>query len=448
MSSSVHQPPPTNALEDLIKQMESLRGTIKQQAEPGRKMLRELPPERIASAENLLYYLALRSQDIRPLQDRLTRVGLSSLGRIEPHVLATINAVLRNLYLVSGQKQATHELLNVDTAFDEAAQRLEQNTARLLGEQPEKRRTHIMVTMPIAAADDFLMVHQLLKSGMNCMRINCAHGDPETWSGMIQNLHDAERASGKTCRILMDLGGPKLRLGPMEPVPSSLRIKPQRAANGHVLRPARIWLAPRPAKFPEMTAADAGIGVDTDWLAAIQAGDRVRFRDVRGSRRVWRIREVAADGCWAEAKKTCYLANGTVLHLDDRKGGHGRLTEITDLAPQDSVCLIRTGDVLLLSATDKPGKPAVHDSNGELLNPGKVSLTIPEVYRDVRVGEPIFFDDGRISGIVEKCKSMTLQIRITHTQHPVEKLEGNRGGEFPRYQPGPACTQRQGPPGY
>jgi len=86
---------------------------------------------------------------------------------------------------------------------------------------------------------------------------------------------------------------------------------------------------------------------------------------------------------------------------------------------------------LFVSAKVEPGKPALHDSNGELLNPGKVSLAIPEVYRDVRLGEPIFFDDGRIAGIVEKRDADQLQIRITHTRNPVEKLEGNRGVNLP-----------------
>lgn len=39
------------------------------------------------SAKNLAYYLALRRRDIRPLQNRLSKWGLSSLGRTESKVL-------------------------------------------------------------------------------------------------------------------------------------------------------------------------------------------------------------------------------------------------------------------------------------------------------------------------------------------------------------------------
>ncbi len=54
-----------------------------------------------ASARNLLHYLALRRKDLRPLQLRLAELGLSSLGRAESHVLATVDAVLRALAVLA-----------------------------------------------------------------------------------------------------------------------------------------------------------------------------------------------------------------------------------------------------------------------------------------------------------------------------------------------------------
>ena len=47
------------------------------------------------SLANMRAYLALRRHDIRPLQAALARLGLSSLGRSEGHVLATLEQVLR-----------------------------------------------------------------------------------------------------------------------------------------------------------------------------------------------------------------------------------------------------------------------------------------------------------------------------------------------------------------
>lgn len=431
MTSVAHKTPPAGAIEDLISETESLRKRIEKKSKAGRSALIGLPPERISSAENLLDYLALRSEDIRPLQDKLTRMGLSSLGRIEPHVQATIDAVVHNLGVLAGQAQDANESRAVYSAFNKGSDCLEHNTIRLFGDYPGKRRAYIMVTMPVEAADDYLMVHQLLKSGMDCMRINCAHDYPEIWHRMIETLRNAERSTGLSCRILMDLGGPKLRLGPMEARPAIIKVRPVRSVDGRVIRPARIWLTPTRDIFSEMPAADVTFAIDPGWLAKLKAGDRIRFRDIRGSNRCWRVREVVADGCWAESRKTFYISNGTVLKQWDNEGKAGSKTRITGLQPQDSVCVIREGDILFIAAQVEPGIPAVHDSNGELLNPGRVSLAIPEVYRDVRLGEPIFFDDGRIGGIVEKRDAEQLQIRITHTRKPVEKLEGNRGVNLP-----------------
>jgi len=419
--------PHLDACEDLIRQLESLCRSIEAISETDQLALSELPPDRLQSAENLLHYLALRSRDIRPLQDRLARLGLDSLGRVESHVLPTINAVLNNLYLVSGQRETATGMPDVYSAFSSGEDCLEQNTIKLLGDYPRKRRVHIIVTMSAEAAGDYMAVHQLLKNGMNCMRINCAQDGPATWSRMIRLLRNAERATGHTCRILMDLGGPKLRIGPMESVPAVRKIRPVRAPDGHVVRRARIWLSKANSALSNVPAADICLTVDSDWLGHVHAGDKIRLSDKRGSSRNWRVKEVTVDGCWVEAKKTAYLGNGTVLRLHDSK----RETEIGGLEPRQCVVVIRTGDVLFISVNKDPGKSAIHDVNGELLNPGSVSLPIPEIYRDVRPGESIFFDDGRIAGIIEKRNAEQIQVRITHTRKPVEVLEGNRGVNLP-----------------
>ena len=50
-------------------------------------------PEYRESALNLVHYLALRESDIRELQESLANLGLSSLGRAERDVLASLQVV-------------------------------------------------------------------------------------------------------------------------------------------------------------------------------------------------------------------------------------------------------------------------------------------------------------------------------------------------------------------
>ena len=52
-------------------------------------------PSMRESAFNLVHYLAVRRHDVRALQDELARLGLSSLGRMEAHVMASLHAVLK-----------------------------------------------------------------------------------------------------------------------------------------------------------------------------------------------------------------------------------------------------------------------------------------------------------------------------------------------------------------
>ena len=427
MSITAHRPPPADACENLTRQLLALRSEILHKSAPGSARLSGLTARQLQSAENLLHYLALRSRDLRPLQNELARLGLSSLGRAEAHVMATIDAVLHNLLYMQGKEQPSFNGSDSCLSYDEGTERLDQNTFRLLGRLPEKRRTRIMVTLPAETAEDYLMMHQLLNSGMNCVRINCAHDDAATWRRMIKRLRDAERATGKSCRILMDLGGPKLRTGPMELLPAVLKIRPLRDSHGQVLRPARIWLTTDPARGNEASAADACLVTSAEWLADCKAGDRVLLKDARHSRRRWRIREVTTQGCWAESRKTTYVVNGTVLRLR----GYDRETQIQNLPRRPSTIAVRNREMVILSLDETPGKPALHDENGELLSPGRISLPIAQIYHDVRPGDPVCFDDGRITGIVEKQSAENLQVRITHTRRPEEKLAGDKGINFP-----------------
>src|SRR5262249_14290105 len=104
----------------------------------------------------------------------------------------------------------------------------------------------IMVTISSDEAKRPGLVRELIELGTNCVRINCAHDSPETWIELVKQVRTAEKELERCCRILMDLCGPKLRTGPLEPGPSVLRWRSggsqvRCGARGHgglVLRPA------------------------------------------------------------------------------------------------------------------------------------------------------------------------------------------------------------------
>ena len=90
---------------------------------------------------------------------------------------------------------------------------LAHNTEWLLGPPPSNRTVRIMVTLPSQAATDYLFVRELVVRGMDCARINCAHDDHNTWAGMVSHVRRAVQETGRPCRVLMDLAGPRVRTG-------------------------------------------------------------------------------------------------------------------------------------------------------------------------------------------------------------------------------------------
>jgi pyruvate kinase len=179
------------------------------------------------------------------------------------------------------------------------------------------------VTVPDDAATDPELCHSLVLARMDVARINCAHGGTEEWGAMIQNIRASAEAAGRSCRVLMDLAGQKLRIGA--------------------------------------------------------------------------------------------LATG---------GGHIR---------------VRTGDVLLLEqeGLEAPPSPEVRPFDW------RASCAVPEIFDEVRVGAPVWFDDGKIGGVVDWKEPGRLWVRVNHARAKVSKLRPNKGINAPGSQLTlPALTEK------
>lgn len=197
----------------LTNKLKGLRAEILREAQ---KILAEYSRDRAdlqgnESAVNLAHYLAMRRHDLRALQEELAEAGLSSLGRCEAHVVATLDKVIstmesgcRGLESGGGNREGY-------PGYREGKAMLDLNASKLFGPSPANRNTRIMVTLPTEAALDSRLVHDLIVKGMDCARINCAHDDYYVWRAMIDNIQAAREKAGKDCTILMDLAGQKIR---------------------------------------------------------------------------------------------------------------------------------------------------------------------------------------------------------------------------------------------
>ena len=188
----------------LIQELERIDSAMQQAESDFFRQVQQVHTSNLKNGINLLHYLALRSMDIRDLQDQLHAFGLSSLASSESHIRGQLLSILQRL-----GKQV--KIPSGVFTYKSSKEAVRQKAAGLLGIREDAAIPYIMVTLDTFHASDYAAVKGLLQSGMNVARINCAHDDEATWFRMIQQVRRASRITGLGCRIYMDLAGPKIR---------------------------------------------------------------------------------------------------------------------------------------------------------------------------------------------------------------------------------------------
>lgn len=411
----------------LIDKLWALRASILDRQAQLAPWLRAVDPAHLPSAINLAHYLALRQTDLRMLQDRLASMGVSSLGRAETHVLANVDKVLGILHRLAGQDWTP---LSPDepAGFNRGSALLERQAEALFGAPPSRRSVRIMVTLPSEAATDDALLAALVAHGMDIARINCAHDGPAEWAAMADGVRRAARLAGRRVRVLMDLAGPKLRTGPVEAAPAVVKLRPARDAFGRVTAPARIGLRPAGSTQP-VPGAELCLGVDPDWLRQLAPGQQVELEDARSARRRLTVVDGPAPGALLACERTTYLTEATRLRL--RHSAHGPAsTALSDLPATPGRLRVQRGEILNLMAqgVGRPARPATGRGRARRAS---IACTLPQALARVRKGERIWFDDGRIGGVVRRGGARRVEVEITDARDGGEWLAADKGINFP-----------------
>jgi pyruvate kinase len=406
--------------------LEKLRGAALALEARHAAALAATPAATNKSARNLIHYLAVRSHDIRGLQADLARLGLSSLGRMEAHAMASLNTVGELLAMMRGVA-APSKAPKPPVSIDGGHAMLARHADAILGPVSDEHKTRIMVTMPTAAADDPTLIRDLLARGMQVMRINCAHDSAEVWDRMLRHLRRAEKRLGRSCKVSFDLAGPKLRTGPIEAGIGVLKWRPQRDALGRVTAPAVVRLTGG-AVTP--SPGESAVPVAGALAASARIGDVVELVDARGRHRRLTVVAAAADGCTCHADRTAYVTAGIALRL--RRGKRLVATQpVGTLPPRAQRIVLRPGDLLDVIKGDAPGRPALADAAGKVTAPAVIGCALPDVFTRARAGERILFDDGLIGGVIRKVARGRLRVEIVSALGGAARLDAEKGINLP-----------------
>jgi len=325
--------------------------------------------------------------------------------------------VIDNLHVLAGDEHGRRTESAV--SFQQGQRILAANSLALLGPNRPDRPARILVTMPTEAAADYGLVADLVARGMDCARINCAHDNPDQWRCMAENVRRAAEAFGRTCRVLMDLPGPKLRTGPIQPGPRVIRLRPKRDQVGRLIAPATaVFYSDDPAQraTPLEPEGAAFIPVDREWLALLRPEDRVTLNDTRDAHRVATVTRVSDTHATVEFADTTYVATGIRLIAP---GGGETLVGLLPALEQSIV--LHPGDVLTLTQDLSPVDPR------EL----RIGCTLPDALAATRTGQRVLFDDGKIGGLVGDVRCGEIDVSIVSAATRGTKLHAEKGINLP-----------------
>ncbi len=405
------------SIRELAEQLEVLRVEMRQRYVDAADALQRVLPSHRLSAANLIDYLTLRHFELREIQESLSQLGLSSLGRAEEHVITTLERVIDNLHVLAGDKHGRRTESAV--SFPEGQRILAANSLALLGPNRPGRPARILVTMPTEAATDYGLVADLVARGMDCARINCAHDNPDQWRSMAENVRRAAEAFGRTCRVLMDLPGPKLRTGPIQPGPRVIRLRPKRDQMGRLIAPATaVFHSDDPAQRATSLELEGAtfIPVDHEWLTLLHPEDRVTLNDTRDAHRVATVKGVTDTHATVEFADTTYVATGIRLIAPG-----GRETRVGRLPALEQSIVLHPGDVLTLTQDLSPVDPR------EL----RIGCTLPDALAAARTGQRVLFDDGKIGGLVVDVGCGEIEVSIVSAAPRGTKLRAEKGISLP-----------------
>ncbi|WP_322522161.1 pyruvate kinase [Guyparkeria halophila] len=412
----------TDSIEWLLGEVTALRERVQERAT--RRLEQELGDADRAgpSSWNLACYLALRSEDLRELQPVLAAHGLSSLGRSEAHVLATLDSIIDLLSRACGRKVAADKKPPADFL---AGQRiLDRNTEQLFGaEAPHGVR--IMVTLPTDAADDADLLEGLMRAGMTCARINCAHDTPREWSRMVGNLDAARHRTGRACRLFMDLAGHKVRTGEVRRRHKALEIDWE-GTRAPVIEISDGFLRSEPVG--KGRKRNWHLALDTAVIDRLHDHQELYFVDTLGRERRMRV---AATG----TARFFHAALDGPAHIDQTTAFHDRGTGEQFLArgfdTRPAKIRVFEGDRLRLSAAPIPGEPARLDPAGNVLEPARVPCAEPRVFDRLAAGDSVWIDDGKIGARVLAVDNDGALLNIEHAGPQGKTIKPDKGLNFP-----------------
>ena len=73
----------------------------------------------------------------------------------------------------------------------------------------------------------------------------------------------------------------------------------------------------------------------------------------------------------------------------------------------------------------------MYSKTGELITPARIGVSLPQILDHAKVGEPVWFDDGKIGGVIRSVQADSVSVEVTQARPSGEKLGAEKGINLP-----------------
>jgi pyruvate kinase len=162
------------------------------------------------------------------------------------------------------------------------------------------------------------------------------------------------------------------------------------------------------------------IPVPPEWLAALRTGDTIEFTDAGGRQRLLDIVPRGAAGVHAYCDRSLYLSQGLPL-VWKREGTVLERGAVGSLPKTPQELWFEAGDAFLLNASGES-----EDANTPVL-----AFADGAILAQVREGERVILDDGKLTAVVESVGPEGLLCRVQRVVKSPLRLRSGKGISFP-----------------
>ncbi len=389
--------------------------------------------ERRVEEETLLYpqsftnmqdFLSLKKHDLRPLQQELKELGLSSLHHAHMHLHHTIEHEQAILRCMGSEPWNPPKLPTTSPSPRRAVEILRERSCFLKGDAPHSA---VMLTLPSDSVRRPEFAAMLARSSVSIVRINTAHDTPEIWRSMAQMIRKINREARSThpIRIYVDLAGPKIRTGYFRRV-----IVPFKTCTSRVQTLVLIPESQGGTRIEEDPQSPgsfrAFVAVEEAFYREMAHADYVEFDDHDRKPRHFKIAEYTPTHCRLECGKKVMITPQTRLTIQLEKKSFLSTRPLRFDTVPETIRLF-AGDRVMLCRSDKEGRK---------FEEGEIRALIPctmadAVFPKIREKDRIYIDDGKIGLSVLKKTDDGILAEVSSVKPGGAVVREEKGINFP-----------------